>query len=87
MTAEGLAMRSYQAILQGAVVQLRLWSQARPPVVVQARVVHAMRINDPQEGPCYLAGVEFLKEGLPAHAIEDLLDSVVSTTSPIAAKV
>lgn len=85
ISLEGLAIRVEQEVREGATLHLRLWSDACPPIVVQGKVVHAMRVTDAQNGARYFAGVEFVKEGAltTPNAIQGLIQSVGGSTTPI----
>ena len=58
----GLAMRVGHEVAEGTTLRLRLWSGQSKPITLPAVVVYAMPVDDPQNGPHYLAGVVFIND-------------------------
>ncbi len=78
ISQDGLAIRAERQLRERETFYLRLWSARCPPLIVHARVVRAMRVNDPESGAHCVAAAEFINQQAFADqdAIYNLIHSV-----------
>lgn len=73
----GFSMRLGRACAADEVYDVQFSSAACSPVVLTARVVHAMRANIPDRPAEYFAGLEFVDSGMPR--VEQAIDKLVAS--------